>query len=389
MPILLSFGFRPFFLAAPAYAVIAVGSWIVALGLGLALPPALDPVLFHGHEMVYGFAAAVVAGFFLTVTPSWTGGGALTGVALSSLVALWLLGRVAMWMSALLPTTLVALVDLTFLPALIAAVVAPILTKGLRRQVIFIPILGIFWVGDLLIWLDRLGIVAVDPTWSLSLGIYALVILIVVMGGRVIPSFTSSYLKRASRPDRVVFYPRMDKVAILATVGVLVLELAGSSGVLVGPACAVLAVVHLVRLYGWHGEVSWREPILWALHVAYLWLAIGFGLMAAAYLGAPIATTVALHALTVGALSGLMLAVMSRAVLGHTGRPIVAAPSVVAAYVLLHAAAFVRVAGAFMGPDLFIETMALAGVLWSAAFLLFFLSCLPILLRPRVDGRPG
>ncbi|MCP4329692.1 MAG: NnrS family protein [Alphaproteobacteria bacterium] len=389
VPIFLSHGFRLFFLAAPAYAALAVVYWVLVLAAGLSVPPLLAPSVWHGHEMLYGFGVAAIGGFFLTAAPNWTAGTPLRGMPLAVLFGIWIAGRAAVWGTAIVPAWLVAVVDLAFLPGLLVAIFVPLVAKGLRRQLVFAPIVIVLWLGDVLLWAGVLGVSAVDPSWCLRLGIYAVVVLITVMGGRVIPSFTANYLKRRDESDPIVPAAALDKAVILATVAVLGLGLAGVAGVVAGTLFAALAVLHAARMSRWQGMATLGEPILWALHAGYAWLVIGFALIAAVAFGAPIAPDAPLHALTIGGMGGLMLAVMSRATLGHTGRPIAAAVPVVAAYVLLHAAAVVRVFGPMVVPHLYLEDIAVAGALWAIAFALFAVWAIPIMMRPRIDGRPG
>ena len=386
---LFAFGFRPFFLASGLYAIIAVAAWLVAL-LGLGSPPtALTPIIWHGHEMVYGFAAATVAGFLLTVTPKWVRVGPIRGLMLAGLVAVWLAGRVVHWFSALLPVEVVAVVDLLFLLLLAIVVTQPILATGNKRQLVFVPILGAYWLGNLLVHLDLAGVGGTLGYTGLILGAYALAMLIVIMGGRIIPSFTSSYLRARGAAFEVVFDSRIDKVAMLATPIVLVADLFLVRGAVTGFLFLALAIVHLRRWLNWCPRASLGEPILWVLHVGYAWLPVSFALIALADLGHVLPRTAAFHGLTAGAVGVLMLGVMSRAGLGHTGRPIKAAPATVIAYGLINGAAIVRVV-ALAVPRLDPLAMLLvSGVLWIGAFACFVYIYAPILTRPRVDGQAG
>ena len=386
---LLAHGFRPFFLASGFYAVVAMIAWLVRLlGLG-SLPVALDPVVWHGHEMLYGFAAAAVAGFFLTVTPKWARIGPIRGLMLAGLVLVWLAGRIVHWTSALLPVGLVAAVDLLFLLLVLILVAQPILATGNRRQFIFVPVLGAYWLGNLLIHLNLAGVGGISGYAGLILGAYALATLIGIMGGRIIPSFTSNYLRAHGGGAQVVFDRRIDRLAMLATPTVLVADLFLSQGPVTGALFLALALVHLRRWVNWRPHASRGEPILWVLHAGYAWLIASFALIALADLGNVLPRTAAFHGLTVGAVGVLMIGVMSRAGLGHTGRPIKAAPSMVIAYLLLNGAALVRViAPAVPGLDP-LTPLLLSGGLWIGAFGLFVFVYAPVLLRPRLDRQPS
>jgi len=386
---LFAFGFRPFFLASGFYAIIAVAAWLVAL-LGLGFPPAaLTPVIWHGHEMVYGFAAAAVAGFLLTVTPRWVEVGPIRGLMLAGLVAVWLAGRIVHWFSALISVEVVAVVDLLFLLLLGIVVTQPILATRNKRQLVFVPILGAYWLGNLLIHLDLAGVGGTLGYTGLNLGVYALTMLIVIMGGRIIPSFTSSYLRASGAGFGVLVDTRVDKVAIFATPGVLIADLFLVRGAVSGFLFLALAIIHLRRWLNWHPFASRGEPILWVLHVGYAWLPLSFALIALADIGQVLPRTAALHGLTAGAFGVLMLGVMSRASLGHTGRPIKAAPATVLAYGLINGAAIVRVV-ALAVPSLDRMAMLLvSGVLWIGAFACFVYIYTPILTHARVDGKAG
>jgi uncharacterized protein involved in response to NO len=386
---LLAFGFRPFFLASGFYAIIAIAAWLAAL-LGLGLPPvALNPIIWHGHEMLYGFAAAAIAGFLLTVTPKWVNASPVRGSMLAGLVAVWLAGRIVHWTSALLPIEFVAVVDLSFVVLLTIVVARPILASGNKRQLVFVPILGAYWLGNLLIHLDLAGIGGTLGFTGMRLGAYALVILVVIMGGRIIPSFTSNYFKARGTGFKVIFNSGIDKVAMLATPVVLVADLFLIPGSVSGSLFLALALVHFKRLLNWYPLATRSEPLLWVLHTGYAWLAVSFALIALADLGHLLPRTAAFHGLTVGAVGCLMLAVMSRAGLGHTGRPTKAPPAMVLAYGLINAAALMRVI-ALAAPSLGPLTMLLvSGALWIGAFALFVCVYTPILTRPRVDGQAG
>jgi uncharacterized protein involved in response to NO len=381
----LSVGFRPFFLVAGGYAVLVVLAWFAVLDSVRSLPVAGDPVLWHGHEMIYGFGAAVIAGFFLTITANWTGRGPFRGAGLAGLVALWALGRVAYWASGTLPAWLVGIVDLSFLPCLVAIAMAPVIASGNRRQLVFVFIFAVLWLGNLWIFLDWSGIAAVDGRWGLRLGLYAAAMLITVMGGRIIPSFASSYLKRSGKADTVRFDDRLDRVVILSTLAVLVIDLAAGPSMATGILFLVLAGIHGRRVVNWRPGVALREPILWILYAGYGWLIVAFLLAAATDLVGVGSRTLVLHALGAGAMAVLMIAVMTRAGLGHTGRPVVAPPLIVVCYVLINMAALARaVVPAFL-PGLYGEAMALSALLWIGAFSLFVVVYAPILTGPRAD----
>jgi uncharacterized protein involved in response to NO len=338
-------GFRPLFLLGAAWAAIALPVWLTAYVHGYSLPGGMPAMLWHAHEMVYGFGMAAVAGFLLTAIPNWTGRLPVQGWPLAGLVALWLAGRVAM----LVPGA--AWLDLAF-PAVLVAVVARELLAGRNwRNLPMLAALVLLFAGSLLF---HLGFYA-----GLRLGIATLAMLIALVGGRIVPSFTRNWLAKHRR-GALLPAPEgaLDRAALVLTVLAL-----GAWVFSVSPSILILAGLALaLRLSRWRGLATLREPLLFILHAGYGWLALGLVLLG---LEAP----AALHALTVGAIGTMTLAVMTRATLGHTGRSLTADRVTCAIYVLVTLAAVLRVAGTFTGT----LAVSAAGIAWSAAFALFAL----------------
>jgi uncharacterized protein involved in response to NO len=345
-------GFRPFFLGAAVWAALAVPVWLAAYVHGYQLRGALPALFWHGHEMVFGFGLAAVAGFLLTAIPNWTGRLPVRGMPLALLAMLWLAGRIAM----LVPGA--ALLDLAFAAALIAVVARELIAGGNWRNLPMLGALLLLFAGNLLF---HLGIYA-----GLRLGIATLLMLVALVGGRIVPSFTRNWLAK-SGAGAPLPAPEgwLDRGALLLTLAALATWViapggAASAGLLVAAGAALA-----VRLARWRGHATLREPLLVVLHVGYAWLALGLILLG---LGVP----AALHALTVGAIGTMTLAVMTRASLGHTGRALTADRTTMAIYALVSAAALLRVLGPFAGAQAVVVT-SLAGVAWSAAFGLFVL----------------
>jgi uncharacterized protein involved in response to NO len=384
---LLEYGFRPFFLAAALYAALALPTWLLLMIGAVALPTSLTAMQWHGHEMVFGFTLAGITGFYLTAVPNWTGAAPVRGARLALLVVLWLAGRIAMWCSAALPPALVAIAELALLPVLAGCVLPALVAAKQPRNLIFLVIPLALEIAILLVQLEPLGW-ADDSAWTgLHLGIDLALLLITVIGGRIVPTFTANALKAHGdvRPLRTA--PWLDRLAILSMLGVLVADLFGDA-VVVGAAALAAALLNGVRLSGWRTAGILRTPLLWILHLGYGWLVAGLALKAVSGLTDAVPANAALHALTVGAIGTMMLAVMSRAALGHTSRPLVAHPIVVAAYGLVSLAALLRIVAGFF-PTLYLHLIECSGVLWSLAFLLFLSIYAPILVRPRIDGKPG
>ncbi len=383
----LSVGLRPFFLLAGLYACLAMTIWLAWLGAGGSLLPAaaiMPPVVWHGHEMLFGFAAAVIAGFLLTAVPNWTGAAPLSGMRLAALALLWITGRLAVWLSDLLPAVAVTIADLAFLPALGAAVAVPLIRAKAFRNLVFLILLAVLFAADLMVHLDLMAWSETGARTGSLLGLNLVVLLITIVGGRIVPTFTANWLKAEGLAATVRRHPVLDGLAIAATALVLVADLAGATDAVVGALALAAAILHLARLAGWQTRHVLGAPIMWILHVGYGWLAVGFALKALALLGGAIAPASALHALSIGAVGSMTLGVMSRAALGHTGRALRVAPAITAAYVLVSVAAVLRAAGPALLPGATPEITMAAGVAWSLAFAIFAWVYWPILTGPDV-----
>jgi uncharacterized protein involved in response to NO len=396
-PVLFARGFRPFFLLAGVYAVLSVGAWVLLIRGWAALPTGFSPPFWHGHEMLFGYAAAAMAGFLLTAVPNWTGTRPLQGRPLGGLVALWLAGRIAVWAGAALPPVWVAAVDLAFLPVL-ALLMARVLWPARKpKNFAFVALLALLFVANLHGYVPLLG---EREDAGLVLAVDVMVLLIVIVGGRITPSFTSGALRQRDGAPPVTTYPWLERLAILSTLGVVMADLFALPAAAVGALALLAGGANAARLLGYRTRHTLRQPIVWSLHLGYAWAVLGLllkGLAAfsvaefsrQAFAGVTIPATAALHALTVGAIGTMTLAVMSRAALGHTGRPLVAPAPVVWAYGLITLAALVRVFTPIFLPALYLEAIVGSGALWVAAFALYLAAYTPILIRPRADGQPG
>jgi len=378
---LFAYGFRPFFLLASLYAMLVVPAWMAFLQ-GHGQPARLPALAWHAHEMIYGFVAAAIAGFILTAVPSWTGRRGFAGMPLLGLVSLWLAGRVVF----VLPfdSIVVAVVDLAFLPALAFAIVPSLVRSGNRRNFVFVVLLGLLFIANLRFHLDN-----ETSTEALALSVNTILVLVALVGGRVVPAFTSARLKQRGMEVRTPGHALLDRAAIAATLAVLVVDVVSPGATAAGVTAACAALLLGLRLARWHGHRTLGEPILWVLHVAYAWLPVALALKAAWLLGGFAYASGWLHALTIGAFSTMVLAVMSRASLGHTGRPLVAPKSAACAYLLVTAAALTRVFAPALFPGGGFAWIAAAAALWTTAFALFLIAYAPILCMRRADGKPG
>ena len=383
-PAVLGYGFRPFFLLAGIHAAIAIPVWLILLqGLGSFSSP-IPPLAWHAHEMLFGFIVATVAGFLLTAVPSWTSSRGYAGAPLLGLTLLWIAGRLVTTFPLGLTAGMIALIDLAFIPMLALTLLPALLRSGNRRNFVFIGMLGALFAANLHFHLA--GAAKIEP---LLLGVNLILLMVAMVGGRTLPAFTSSGLKQRGLDISIRRHPSLDIAALMATLAVVIIDVFFSGTFLAAVAATLAAGLLALRMARWQGHRTLHDPIIWVLHVAYAWLPVGLALKAAWLFGAPIPHTSWLHALTAGAFSTMILAIMSRATLGHTGRELVAPRLVVIAYYLIGVAALMRV----FGPILFAEAwrfwMIASGSLWSLAFILFVVVYAPILCSPRADGRAG
>lgn len=369
--VLLQQPFRPFFLGAALFASGGMLLWVLFLHLGLLPPSSLPPLLWHGHEMLFGFAAALMAGFLLTAVSNWTGRPTTTPLSLGVLTLVWLAARAAFLLPAIIPYTVAAIVDTAFFPCLAFVVARPILAARNHRNLFLIPLLTGFALADALFHLAVAGVLRIPPLHLLLWVIDLLVVLMLVIGGRVIPFFTERRLPEVKPSSRTWLNGTVNGGAAL----VLLLDVALPGSVPLGVASLSLALFVAARLYGWRPWRTVGEPMLWILHAGYLWLAVGLTLRGLALMTGWLAELTAVHALTVGALGSLAIGMMTRVALGHTGRHLTAGWPMALAFILVITAAGLRVSG-------MVSLLSLAGTLWTAAFAIYFLRFLPVHLGP-------
>ena len=352
---LFSYGFRPFFLGAGVYALVVMGIWIVWLSMqmpGWAMFES-SPFAWHAHEMIFGFAAAALAGFLLTAVPNWTGALPLSGAPLMLLVAVWLLGRMAMLAAGLLGPVTVAVVDLAFLPLLGVSAARQLFVKPAARNVMLLAILAALLGANVAYHLASNGIWPGHEFSGLRFALMLLVLMIAIIGGRVIPAFTHNWLHlnsaSARMPQRLTW---LDAAAIVGVALVAVLQLLPAPEWVQGCIALFAAAVNAARLFLWRGARTWQAPIVFVLHVGYAWLVVGLLLMSAAAFSSGLPSIPAEHAFGAGAVATMIMAIMTRASLGHTGRAIIAPKAVEAAYFLLTLARFCVCLGWGLAPPI-------------------------------------
>lgn len=378
-------GFRPFFLSAAAFAALIVPIWLLTLSGAITPSRYMDPVTWHAHEMIFGFTVAVIAGFLLTAVASWTGKETATGRPLLAACGLWCAGRAAMALAGELPRGVPALVDLAFLPVLVAAIVRPLAATRNKRNFVMVAILASLWLADLAIHLDALGIVADVRRRAVVFALDVVVLLMVVIAGRVVPMFT----KNATQKPSVRSLPGLDKSAIVAMVAIALIDVSSNDPRLGGAGAAIAAVLIAARASTWGGTHTVRHPLLWSLHAGHAWIAVGLLLRATASFTSVVSMSAANHALTVGAIGTLTLGMMARVSLGHAGRRLTATGAMTTAFVLLTLAAVVRVFVPIVDMTAYRASLYAAGALWTASFVIFAVVYAPILTAPRADGKPG
>lgn len=373
-------GFRPFYLLASVFSAISVLLWAAQYS-GWLQSAYLRGPLWHGHEMLFGYTLAVVAGFLLTAVRAWTGQPTAAGAPLMALAALWVAGRLLIltpWDAA------AAVVNAAFPLALATAIAIPLLRARNARNYFFVGLLALMSVLVAALHLALLGMVALPPRLGLVLGLDVMLFIMAVMGGRVIPMFTNNGVPGAGAAR----HPVVEKLALGSVLVLFLADLLQMQSAVIAAIALIAVIAHGARLALWR---SWRTistPLVWILHAAYAWIVVHLalrGLSAMEWAGSSFAA----HALTAGAIGGMTLGMMTRTARGHTGRPLAADRFELAMFLLIQMAALVRVIGGIATPGLLMASVQLSGLLWSAAFGLYAFRYWPVLSRPRVDGRPG
>lgn len=377
-PVLLSYGFRPFFLLASIFAGLSVPAWLCAYWGEITIGGLFQPRDWHVHEMIFGYVPGVVAGFLLTAIPNWTGRLPVRGAPLFVLVSAWVAGRVAVLFSAWLGWVPTMLIDLLFLALVLAVALREIVAGSNWRNLRVVALVGLLGLGNGLFHVE-VHLYGVADLAS-RLGVAAAVLLISLIGGRIIPSFTRNWLVRHDPGARLpAAFGRFDMAVVAASAVALVLWIAIPDSVSAGAALAAVGAAHLARLARWAGERTFADPLVLILHVGYAFVPAGFLLTGAASFGLVPAAT-GMHAWA-AAIATMTLAVMTRASLGHTGRPLHAGTATTAVYAAVIVAGLARI-GAAGVPDWSALLLPVSGIAWVAAFLGFAVAFAPVLCRP-------
>ena len=383
-------GFRPFFLLAGATALTTILVWLTVYAAPDQWPEGdIAAIWWHAHEMLFGFVAAAIGGFLLTAVPNWTGRPPYTGPALYLLVAAWLAGRLALAPLGLFSPIMRALIDLSFFP-LLALTLAPALVRaGKWRNLGFLLLLALLLGCNVIFHLGLGGVVPAGEHIGLALAVDIVIVMIAIVGGRILPAFTRNGLMQRGQTIQIDADPWIERVSLVALLAMVIIDATMPMTRVSGGITLLAGVAQLFRLCQWQGHRTLHTPLLWVLHLGYAWLVLGLLLKAMWLLFALPLATHWIHAFTAGAFATMIMAVMTRASLGHSGRPLVAPKPIAAAYAILSLAAAIRVFAPAFLPDHYQHVILVAGILWGLAFAIFLAIYLPIFLTPRMDGKPG
>ena len=374
LEIFFSYGFRPFFLLAPLWGLVVMAALLVWMGLHHAggqvveLSIAMAPYVWHAHEMIFGFALGVIAGFFLTAVPSWTGTKAVHGPMLALLVGAWAVGRLAMLFSASLPPWLVAVADMAFLPVLIPLVIGALVKGWSKRNFVFLPILALLFTANLLTHMEFLGLMDGGAATGLRLAVDTAILLITIIGGRVVPAFTTNALRQQGEEHLPINRLPVNIAGIALVAALLIADLIDPDHAVTGWIALAAAVANALRLAGWCGLKTLNQPIVWILHLGFAWLVAGLALKGAAQLTDAVVEATAIHALTAGAIGSMTLGIMTRAALGHTGRKMEISRWIVLTYLMISLAALLRIIVPIWLPGFYGEGLLASGGIWVLAF---------------------
>lgn len=377
VPALWRLGFRPFYLLAATLACVAIPLWVASL-YGVLPSPGMG---WHAHEMVFGFAIAVIIGFLFTAGRNWTGLDTPRGAHLAALAGVWLAGRLAL---VALPPLPAAAIDLAFLPLAAWPLWRVFRRAGNKRNTFLIGLLAVLASANAAYHAATLGWLSINALRPVQGAILVIVLIETVIGGRVIPNFTANTI-RGLQP---VVDPRRDRIGVALLGATALGYLLGLPGPAEAGLAAAAAVAVATRALGYLPHRTLRHPLLWVLHLSYAWIAAGLLLLALASIGL-VPSGAAFHALGVGATGGLVIGMLTRTALGHTARPLVAGKAEVLMYLALHAGALLRVAAALLPGRAHDALLVASATCWSASFLLYVIVYAPRLAAPRLDGKDG
>lgn len=374
---ILSQGFRPFFLAASAWAGLSLFMWVLSFADVLVLPVS-DPLQWHVHEMLFGYTSAAVVGFILTAIPNWTKRLPVQGGSLAWLVVLWGSGRIAILMQGEIANYIVMTVDVSFLICVFLIVVREIVAGKNWRNLPIALALGLYAASNLVDHLAAMELFS-DPGIGQRMGLSVIIMLIALIGGRVIPSFTGNWLKKQGAPMVPSPFSGFDKVCLLVLLTAQVLWISLPDHAATGWLMILAGICHGVRMSRWCGYATFSDTLVLVLHMGYGWLVLGVVFMGSEILWPETTLISGIHAMTAGGIGTMTLAMMTRASLGHAGQGLVAGPGTITIYVMVTIGAVLRVAAPVFPADLFTDVLFLSAIAWGGAFVLFFVIYAPLL----------
>lgn len=377
---LFALGFRPFFLLAGVTGFLLLSYWVLAFSKGWPVTAHMPGVYWHSHEMIFGYTAAVIAGFLLTAVRNWTGVMTLNGKPLMVLALLWLIARILPFTS--IDLMLFSLFDLAFLPLLAMAIACPIVKARQWKNLFFVPLLLLYALANGLFHAEILLQVEGAEETSIHGGLGVIITIITIMAGRVVGFFIERGIA-----GKVRTYQWAEQLALWGTVAFMAGQFFLPASILTIVAI-IAAIGHMARLVGWHHVELWRVPLLWVLYLGYAWLFIGF-IFSALELNGLVAETLAIHLYTTGTIGVMTMGMMARVALGHTGRELQANTAMIWSFALINLAVVVRVFLPLINMEMYLGWIQLAGIMWMLAFIIFSWVYIPILMRPRIDGMPG
>ena len=373
--------FRPFFIVAGIWATLAVPFWILNYFGILIVADNFDILLWHQHEMLYGFIVAAITGFILTAIPNWTGRLPIKNKPLGFLVFLWIIGRIGFLTIPIIGAKVVALMDLPFLIVLVLVILREIVSGKNWRNLPVIILISLFTLGNILVHLQLLDVIE-SAELGIRLSIFVLSILLALIGGRIVPSFTRNWLSQnqVNRfPSRAGIF---DKVCLVSLVVFVIAQIITPYHQLTSLLALLAGLLHGIRLIRWKVWLTLSEPLIWILHVGYMWLSVALVLIGLAGLTDFVPYTSSYHALTIGAFSTMILGVMTRVSLGHTGRTLKATFGTTTIYVFITIASVLRVSESFLNDSRNL-ILSFSGIFWTLSFALFVFIYFPILTQPR------
>ena len=386
---LLRLGFRPFFLSGALFSVIAILLWLLMYKGVVSFSPLGGGYWWHIHEMIFGFGCAIIAGFLLTAVQNWTGVRGAQGTSLLVLFLIWLAGRIAVLFPELLGAELTTIIDLSFLPAVAYVLGKPIIAIKQYRNLFFVPLLLLFTIANSEMHLAIYYPATFTITYAAYTGVMLVTFLMSVMAGRVVPMFTAN----GTQTPKASPLPWLDKVTngclAVAMLYLLLQPVAGFSDTFFGVLLIIAGIFQTMRWLRWKPWITLGVPLLWSIHASIKFIAYGLIVLGFSYLIVEVPSNHIWHLLTVGGMGGLILAMISRVSLGHTGRPLSPPKAMSFAFIFIILAALVRSLGPWVLPEKNMLFIDISGTFWLLAFGIFVVTYAPMLMSARKDGRPG